>query len=74
MPDIVHAAQTCSSRDPNTGMIVRLIEGQAWDANDPFVKARPQLFIFTNASTRSTVEKATKAPGEKRETRRVTKD
>lgn len=73
MAATVIAAQTCSSRDPNTGLIVRLIEGQAWDADDPFVKARPQLFRFTETSSRSTVEQATKAPGEKRETRRVPK-
>lgn len=73
MSAIVHAATTGSSTDPATGMIVRLVEGQAWDADDPFVKARPHLFIFTDAPTRSTVEKATKVPGEKRETRRVLK-
>ena len=73
MPAIVHAAQTCSSTDPATGMIVRLVQGEPWNADDPFVKARPQLFIFTDVPTRSTVESATKAPGEKRETRRVAK-
>ena len=70
MSATVVAAQTCSSRDPNTGLVVRLVKGQVWDADDPFVKTRPQLFIFTEAASRSSVEKATKAPGEKRETRR----
>lgn len=54
-------------------MIVRLVEGQAWDANDPFVRARPQLFIFSDPPTKSTVEKATSVPGEKRDTRRASK-
>lgn len=73
MAGIVHAAQTCSSTNPATGMIVRLVEGQPWDADDPFVKARPQLFIFTDVPTRGTVEKATKVPGEKRDVKRVDK-
>lgn len=70
MANTVVSAQTCSSRDPRTGLIVRLIKGQVWDADDPFVKARPQLFTAPDAPIRSVVEQATKAPGEKRETRR----
>lgn len=73
MAGICHAAGTCSSVDPNTGLIVRMVEGQVWDADDPFVKARPQLFIFTDVPTRGTVEKATKVPGEKRDVKRVDK-
>lgn len=74
MASTVIAAQTCSSRDPETGLVVRLIEGQAWSADDPFVKARPQLFIFPDTAKRSTVESASKAPGEKRDVRRGPKD
>ena len=49
---------------------------QIWNATDPFVKARPDLFSdapdFVN-STVAPVEQATAAPGEKRTTKRVRK-
>ena len=43
---------------------------QPWDANDPVVKARPDLFTPAPSKVQSTVEQATQAPGEKRNTRR----
>lgn len=74
---IVFAVSTCVSTDPNTGLIVRVCEGEPWAAGDPFVKARPDLFADDPARIRRTivaapvVEKATKVPGEKRVARRA---
>lgn len=61
------------------GTTVRLTEGEAWDADDPLVVARPDLFRPEPSVVRSTagkpvrrtrsarpIEQATKAPGEKR--------
>ena len=77
MPEpIVYALATLSTRDPNTGLIVRISEGEPWAADDPFVAARTDLFgtfperVRRTAPPKPVIEKATKAPGEKR-TRRV---
>lgn len=73
---IAYAIATLSTTDPNTGLIVRLTEGEPWAADDPFVKAKPDLFGSFPERLRRTVppkpmvEQATKAPGEKR-TRRA---
>lgn len=59
------------------GGLVRLNAGQVWAADDPFVKARPELFSVSPEFLSTTrdprgqigrreVEAATKAPGEKR--------
>lgn len=51
------------------GKRVRLASGDVWDATDPFVKARPDLFADEPPVVHSTepqVERATAAPGEKR--------
>lgn len=56
------------------GRIVRLAEGDPWYADDPFVRARPELFSDTPArvfGTRSVpVEQASAAPGERRTVKR----
>jgi hypothetical protein len=73
---IVFALVTCSTTNPNTGLIVRVSEGEPWAANDPFVKARSDLFGAQPEKIRRTVpmvpivEQASKAPGEKRTTKR----
>ena len=61
------------------GLRIRLQPGQVWDAADALVKERPQLFSAAppeicrtgvrGVETRP-VEAASKAPGEKRATRR----
>ena len=43
---------------------------EPWNADDPVVVARPDLFTPAPSKVQSTVEQATKAPGEKRNTRR----
>lgn len=56
------------------GLVVRLAPGQPWDASDPFVKARPELFSSTPAfvhRTAAPVEEATAVPGERRTTKRA---
>ena len=73
--DLVFAASTCTTADSN-GVLVRLIVNEPWAANDPLVLARPALFVAVPPLVRRTVaiaasapvkvEKATKAPGEKR--------
>lgn len=68
---IVYASSTCSSRNPD-GTPVRLIAGEAWWADDPFVIAHPDLFRGTPPIVRGTtsqtrpVETATAVPGFKR--------
>jgi hypothetical protein len=53
---------------------VRLNPDQQWDADDPFVRARPELFAENPQAPQRTVppvERATQAPGERRQTRRT---
>lgn len=52
------------------GQRVRVVVDEAWDADDPVVKARPDLFTAAPSRVQTTVEQATQAPGEKRTTRR----
>ena len=69
--DLVFAASTCTTAD-SQGMIIRLTANEPWAANDPLVMARPGLFVSVPNLVRRTapeivkIEKATKAPGEKR--------
>jgi hypothetical protein len=54
---------------------VTLVPGEAWAADDPFVKAHPEKFALEPPRIRRTVarqviEQASKAPGEKRATKR----
>ncbi len=71
---LVFATSTCSVR--HAGNIVRLEAGQCWASDDPFVIARPELFadtpstVFRTAPRGVVVEQATKAPGERRTTKR----
>jgi hypothetical protein len=73
---IVFALSTCSTTNPATGVIVRVVEGEPWAADDPFVAAKPDLFGTIPNKIRRTVdappvvEQASKAPGEKRTTKR----
>jgi len=73
---IVFALSTCSTTDPDSGIIIRIVEGEPWAAGDPFVKARPDLFGAQPERIRRTIpyqpviEQASKAPGEKRATKR----
>lgn len=73
---IVFALSTCTTTDPATGLIIRLREGELWAADDPFVKARPDLFgaqperIRRTIPAQPVIEQASKAPGEKRATKR----
>lgn len=68
---IVYAAANCVVRYNN--LTLRLTPGDPWDATDPFVKSRPDLFSDAPATVHRTfrpVEQATAAPGERRSTRR----
>lgn len=74
MPEYVHP--NCAAVVLHEGGRVRLNPADTWAADDPFVKARPDLFsadpIVVAHSTGfdpSAVERATRAPGEKRMTR-----
>ena len=73
--NLVFAAATCVVGF--NGGRVNLSEDDAWDADDPFVKARPEFFrdrpknVFGAAGrVAAPVEQASAAPGEKRTTRR----
>lgn len=60
------ATSTCAVRW--NGGVVRLHAGDAWPADDPFVKARKDLFAEHPTVVRRTapVEDTTARPGEKR--------
>lgn len=70
---IVYAVTTANVVNPLDGLPIRLVELEPWAADDPFVKARPDLFSDIPGKVRRTVaaaatpiETATKNPGEKR--------
>lgn len=73
---LVYAKNTCSTTDPNTGLIVRMVEAEPWAADDPFVASRPEMFSDEPQKVRRTapgpkpVEAATKAPGAKKAVKR----
>jgi hypothetical protein len=51
------------------GLTINLQPDQVWDANDPVVRAHPELFAADPVRVRRTVspvEEATAAPGQKR--------
>jgi hypothetical protein len=67
---IVYAKTTTSVGGQN-GMIQRLTVGEPWNADDPLVIARPDLFSPEPVRVQTSqgwqvVEQATAAPGEKR--------
>ena len=60
------------------GVIYRLNSGEAWDSEDPIVKARPHLFSDIPPGVRThrgwvppeaVIETATAKPGERRKTK-----
>lgn len=73
---LVYANTSGTVLNPATGMKIRLVELEPWDANDPFVKARPDLFSDAPRTVRRTVvapapvEAATKAPGARKAVKR----
>jgi hypothetical protein len=67
------AFANCSTSYAEGTRKIRLEVDMVWDADDPFVKAHPELFSATPIKVHRTVavvEQATAAPGEKRSTRR----
>lgn len=76
MPGIVFASSSLSTGNPADGVILHIIAGEAWAADDPFVLARPDLFtdsppvIRRTAPAPAPIEAATKAPGERRSAKR----
>lgn len=63
----------CSCAVSHQGAVYRLSKGDAWYGDDPFVKARPELFDAAPTEvhgTRGHIETATAAPGEKRPARK----
>lgn len=68
----------------HAGQRVGIRAGEPWDANDPLVQAYPDHFADNLRSVRTTldprgfrefeVERATRAPGERRNVRRTAKD
>lgn len=72
---IVFCKEQGRTINPATGLTVTLVPGEAWAADDPFVKANPDKFSLEPPTIRRTVahqviEQASKAPGEKRATKR----
>jgi hypothetical protein len=71
----VYANTTTGVQGPD-GNIWNLRENDPWDADDPLVKARPGLFsddpvkVMRTVHAAPVVEQATRAPGERRNTRR----
>jgi hypothetical protein len=68
MAQHVVATLTCVTAGPD-GQRVRLTEGVVWQANDPMVLHRPDLFRALDDSPqvgRRSVEQATAVPGEVR--------
>lgn len=73
---LVYAVTTASVVNPATGLKIRLVELEPWDADDPFVRSRPDLFSDAPKTVRRTVkasapvEAATKAPGARKAVKR----
>lgn len=67
----VYCLSTCAVQWQ--GRVLHLDKGIPWRADDPFVKARPDMFSrtppITGATVESPVETVTAAPGEKRRLR-----
>ena len=74
--NVVFASATTTAGLPD-GTPYTLIEGQAWAADDPLVRANPGLFVKDISElpgyprrTVAVVESATAAPGERRSVKR----
>lgn len=73
--NVRYATATCSAATAD-GMTVQMREGDVWDADDPFVVARPEFFSAFPPGpnfprrTQLPVEQATAGPGERRTARR----
>lgn len=73
MPEYVHP--NCAAVVSYEGGRVRLNPADTWDAADPFVLARPDLFssdpiqVAHSTGFAPGVERATRAPGERRVSR-----
>jgi hypothetical protein len=66
---LVQPVSTMTAYFPTIDTFVALRRGEAWRADDPIVKERPDL--FENADDQDApVEEATAVPGDKRSTRR----
>lgn len=68
---VVFAKEDVWATNPATGLPVQLTQNEPWDSDDPFVKARRDLFATQPVKIRRTVEqapveRATRAPGERR--------
>lgn len=85
MADVVFALSTCTMVDASTGLKVRLAEGEAWWASDPFVKQNQHMFASAPTVVRGVrgskpvpaqkveallVEEATAVPGAKRQVKK----
>jgi hypothetical protein len=75
----VFAGQSCSVVNPASGLKIRLTVGEAWAADDPFVRLRPDLFMSVPFVIRRSepvgavefpVESAVAVPGVKRQVKR----
>jgi hypothetical protein len=66
------ARYTTTTGMPGNPAPIYVEEGDAWDADDPLVKSRPNLFsdvppmVHSSFGKRANVEQATAAPGETR--------
>lgn len=71
MPNYVYAIQEAVAYLDDGTRVVTHVD-QAWAADDPAVKQRPDLFADDPIDPRGTrpVEQATQAPGEVRQTKR----
>ncbi len=78
--DVVYAVDNRMVTDPKTGVQGRVQGGSHWPADDPVVKANPDLFSpdpryglafsVEPEGWDAPVEQVTRAPGERRTTRR----
>lgn len=75
---VVYAQRTVLKSHPGNGSNIQLMEGQPWHGDHPLVAAYPDCFadippqrLIQGVPAEDTViEQATRAPGEKRRTRR----
>jgi len=70
---VAYVYPTCVAVVRYQGGRIRISPDQQWSDDDPFVKARPDLFSVDPATVARSgpVEQTTRAPGEKRTVRRA---